>query len=171
MKLRLHNIQQGKMKHAEGMLKYGGTDRRDELRKEIRQSLTDAASGAIAAKIRRRLKMLDISNAKFAEMLGTHSPVVSKWLSGKHNFELKTLVDIERALDITIIDRNVIPLPELRQMNIGASFDNVISCRQEVKVMVQYVLPGSSVREDESLNARRIFRSDVNLPVKDLKYV
>ena len=158
------------MKHAEGILQDGGKDRRDELRKEIRQALTDAASGAIAAKIRRRLKMLDISNAKFAEMLGTHSPVVSKWLSGKHNFELKTLVDIERALDITIIDRNVIPLPELRQMNIDASCDNVVSCRQEVKVLVQYVLPEPPVGEYESLGARRIVRSDVSLPVKDLKY-
>lgn len=68
----------------------------------------EGASSAVAAKIRRRLRILGMSNAEFANAIGTYPSTVSKWLSGSHNFELKTLVDIEDMLDIIIIDRNVI---------------------------------------------------------------
>lgn len=67
------------------------------------------ASSAIAAKIKRQLRILGLTQSDLAEMLGGTPANVTRYLNGQTNFELKTLVEIERKLGIRIIDRNVIP--------------------------------------------------------------
>lgn len=64
------------------------------------------ASTAIAAKIGRALRTKNIKNTEFAKMLGVTAANVTRYLSGKTNFELKTLVEIERVLDIRLINRD-----------------------------------------------------------------
>jgi len=72
-----------------------------------------AASSAIAAKIKRQLKKKGITQAAFAEMLGITPANVTRYLNGSTNFELRTLIEIERALGLTIIDRQVVPDEDL----------------------------------------------------------
>lgn len=67
------------------------------------------ASSAIASKILRSIKEKGISRMKLAELLGITPANITRYLSGETNFELKTLVEIERVLDIHIIDRDIVP--------------------------------------------------------------
>ncbi len=68
-----------------------------------------AASSAIAAKVRRQLKITDTSRVKLAEILGVTPANITRYLNGTTNFELRTLVELERALGIEIINKDVIP--------------------------------------------------------------
>lgn len=68
-----------------------------------------SASASIAAKVRRALRTQGITQAQLADTLGITPANVTRYLNGKTNFELKTLIELERALNIHIIDREVIP--------------------------------------------------------------
>ena len=59
----------------------------------------------LAAKIYAALKSKGWKSVQLAESLNLKSPsLVSKWLSGTHNFTVDTLVDIQRVLGIRLID-------------------------------------------------------------------
>lgn len=61
----------------------------------------------IAMKVRRALRLSGMTQASLAEKIGMDPAVVSKSLNGKANLELKTLVKLEKALGINIIDRSI----------------------------------------------------------------
>jgi transcriptional regulator with XRE-family HTH domain len=57
----------------------------------------------LAAKIHEALQAQKIGNRAFAERLNVSPSLVTKWLSGQHNFTVDTLVKIERVLDIELL--------------------------------------------------------------------
>lgn len=61
-------------------------------------------SATIALKIRKLLRQQGMTQVDLAARLGVTPPQVSKLLSGKINFELKTLVSIQKALGKPIVD-------------------------------------------------------------------
>ncbi len=58
----------------------------------------------LAAKIYDSMQAQNISNKVFAECLHVSPSLVTKWLSGQHNFTVDTLVRIEQVLDIELIN-------------------------------------------------------------------
>ncbi len=93
-----------------------------------------SASSAIASKIKRYLRVNGITNMEFAEMLGITPANVTRYLNGKTNFELRTLVEIERALGLHIIDREVVPQKEKKAVAIQviySGFDTESTEREE----------------------------------------
>jgi len=56
---------------------------------------------ALAAIMREELRRREISQSKFAKLMNRHRPEITKWLSGRHNFTLDTLFEIESKLNIT----------------------------------------------------------------------
>lgn len=66
-----------------------------------------AASSAIAVKVRRQLRITDTSKVKLAETLGVSLVTLTDYLNGTANFDLCTLVKLERALGIEIIKVNM----------------------------------------------------------------
>lgn len=83
-----------------------------EIRKKYlerkRQNATKTSSYVdlsddIAISILEALKKANISKTEFAKRIGKDSSVVSRWLNGQHNFTVKTIVDIENALNQKII--------------------------------------------------------------------
>ena len=59
----------------------------------------------IAAKIDDALKIKRWKKKDLLNALGKKNPsVITKWLSGTHNFTLDTLIDLERVLDINLLD-------------------------------------------------------------------
>lgn len=98
----------------------------DRIRKRKSDRYWQAASAAIAAKILRKLKADGISRAKLAEKLGMTPANITRFLNGKCNFELRTLIEIERAIDVKIIDRSIIPTnnPEPVIIKISYSVDS-----------------------------------------------
>lgn len=156
MKSRLRN------KLNKDVVEYSNEERK-ALRLAAKEARMLAASGAIAAKIRRRLRILGMSNADFAAKIGAHPPMVSKWLSGRHNFELKTLVDIEKLLDIIIIDRNVIPQTELSQMDIPATLNNAVATAfQTHREVIIYSAAPQCISQQEAL--RPLSNFSINVP-------
>lgn len=61
----------------------------------------------LSAKIDEAIKQKGWSKQEFAHKIGIQPSVVSKWLSGCHNFTIDTLVQIEFVLDCTIFDLNI----------------------------------------------------------------
>ncbi len=58
---------------------------------------------AITEKVRKALEDKEWSKTEFAEAMGKRPSEVSKWLSGMHNLTLKSIVKMERALQIDLI--------------------------------------------------------------------
>lgn len=58
---------------------------------------------AIATKVARILEEKGIGKREFAEKMGKSPSEVSKWLSGTHNFTIKTIAKIEHTLDEELI--------------------------------------------------------------------
>lgn len=63
----------------------------------------------IAMQMRRGMRLAGINQLQLAEMMEVDPSVVSRYMRGKSNMELKTLVKIEKALGINIIDREIAP--------------------------------------------------------------
>ena len=67
------------------------------------QSKTDRKM-ILAVKIANAIKAKGLKKSEFAEKLGKQPSEISKWLSGTHNFTVDTLIDIEQALSIHLLD-------------------------------------------------------------------
>src|SRR6185437_10259106 len=62
----------------------------------------------LAAKIYAALKSKGWKSVDLAEALHLKSPsLFSKWLSGTHNFTVDTLVEIQRVLEIRLLDEKL----------------------------------------------------------------
>lgn len=63
----------------------------------------------VASKIADTLKVKNISQKKFAEMLGKTESEISEWLSGDRNFTVDTLSDISNCLGIDLLQLSYSP--------------------------------------------------------------
>ncbi len=61
----------------------------------------------IALKIKRALKEKGWTQNQFASKMEVDPATISRYLSGKSNFELKTLIRFEELLGINIINRSI----------------------------------------------------------------
>ena len=79
----------------------------DQLLNEItplEQAMTDAKM-MIAVRIAEAMKAMQWKNKDLLAAVGKDNPsVITKWLSGTHNFTTETLVEIESALGISLLN-------------------------------------------------------------------
>lgn len=86
------------------------SDFQDDLLDSLLNQITEQDQAAsddrmqMALKIYNRMKLLGLTQTQFAEMTGKQVSVISKWLSGTHNFTMETLTLISRVLNITLLD-------------------------------------------------------------------
>lgn len=85
---------------------------RDRMERRRNDRYWKAASAIIAAKVLRQLKKRGMTRIQLAEKLDVTPANITRYLNGSTNFELRTLVELERTLDIEIINRNVIPVKD-----------------------------------------------------------
>ncbi len=72
----------------------------------------------IAQKIYLVMQQKNISKKQLAEMLEVQPSVVTKWLSGTHNFTLETLARIEHTLGVDLLNVNLAkPVKKLVKSN------------------------------------------------------
>lgn len=76
-------------------------DRKKENAKKT-SSYVDLSDN-IAISILEALKKAKINKTEFAKRIGKDTSVISRWLNGQHNFTVKTIVDIENALNQKIV--------------------------------------------------------------------
>lgn len=61
----------------------------------------------LASKIYKAMKALGMTQTQFAESMGKPISLISRWMSGTHNFTVDTLVDIQRVLGILLLDAEI----------------------------------------------------------------
>ncbi len=99
----------------------------------------------LAAKIDDALEAQGISKKEFADKLGKSPSEISKWLGGTHNFTTSTLIDIEAALGIQLIDleplRVNIKIPLMGYLLEGIDYsrlDTLIQIGQNLRAISGY---------------------------------
>ena len=119
MKIDLHRLEQVAVEESKAERTIA-TDRKDngDMYK---------ASFRIAMKIQRALRIKHMTQAHLSELMGVDPAIVSRYLSGKVNMELKTIVKIEKALDINIIDREISPKKKKEVIILSNAFENMES--------------------------------------------
>ena len=58
----------------------------------------------LAAKIARAMRAKGWNQTQFAKEIDKHNSIISKWLSGTHNFETDTLFEIQKLLGISLVN-------------------------------------------------------------------
>ena len=61
----------------------------------------------LAAKIEEAMKRRGYNQTQFARLMKKSTTVISEWLSGDRNFTIDTLLDIEDALGIRLLDTSL----------------------------------------------------------------
>jgi len=56
----------------------------------------------LAQKIAIAMKANGLTRQSFANLMGVQASIITRWLSGKHNFTVETLFDIEEQLNLKI---------------------------------------------------------------------
>ena len=72
-----------------------------EISEEVKREME--LSFAISEKIDLILKTRGLTQKQFAKMVGKTEPEVCRWLSGRHNFTIRTLAKISIALETDIV--------------------------------------------------------------------
>jgi ribosome-binding protein aMBF1 (putative translation factor) len=99
----------------------------------------------LAAKIQDAIKAKGLNNIRFAEMMDQHASVISKWLSGTHNFTADTLFDIEEKLGITLINSG-----EMKKQGLVKKYEFTVSVKAEQ--LAQYPAPHSFLNTEELIH-------------------
>ena len=86
----------------------------DEYSSPLIQAMADAVTPQeqeqtdykmkLAAKIFMAMKAIGMTQTQFAESMGKPISLISRWMSGTHNFTVDTLIDIQRVLGISLLD-------------------------------------------------------------------
>jgi transcriptional regulator with XRE-family HTH domain len=78
----------------------------------------------LAAKIDDALKAKNWRKSDLAKALQKEPSIITKWLSGTHNFTADTFWDIERVLEVTFIELDQKPKDQIVVQNYTARMDN-----------------------------------------------
>lgn len=80
----------------------------------------------LAAKIEEAMKRCQYNQTQFAHLMKKSPTVISEWLSGDRNFTTDTLVDIEFALGIRLLDVSIMTI-----VNAGTEISQKASVKRE----------------------------------------
>jgi transcriptional regulator with XRE-family HTH domain len=80
----------------------------------------------LAAKIEEAMKRCGYNQTQFAHLMKKSTTVISEWLSGDRNFTTDTLMDIEDALGIRLLDTSI-----MTAVNAGTEISLRISANAE----------------------------------------
>ena len=79
----------------------------------------------LAAKIYKAMKSLGMTQTQLAESMNKPISLISRWMSGTHNFTVDTLVDIQRILGISLL--NVETTNSYAQINFKLNISSTIT--------------------------------------------
>jgi ribosome-binding protein aMBF1 (putative translation factor) len=82
--------------------------RRVQARRDPAQTARTHTRMQLAAKISDAMRASKVSKSQLAAQLDQQPSVVTKWLSGTHNFTVDTLTDIGRVLGINLFSVEVV---------------------------------------------------------------
>ncbi len=80
----------------------------------------------LSVKIIERMKQLKWKKLDLVHSLEKNNPsIITKWLSGTHNFTIETLFEIEEVLGITLVDLSSKDLSKVDPINIAPNRENI----------------------------------------------
>lgn len=112
----------------------------------------------IAMKVKRALRMKHMTQVRLSELMGVDTSLVSKYLMGKANMELKTIVKIEKALGINIIDREISPKKKKEVIILSNAFENVETFSQNSE-------------EERNIRKLHVHRNGNLINISDVVYI
>lgn len=65
----------------------------------------------IANALKQIIENRGLNRQELAELMGNQPSCITKWLSGKHNFTIETLFEIEKQLNCSLITVSKPPVP------------------------------------------------------------
>jgi hypothetical protein len=83
----------------------------------------------LAAKIQDAIKVKSLTYKAFAGIMDQHESVISKWVSGTHNFTAETLFDIEEKLGICLV-----AIDEVKTMVVEKNYVAVVKSKNSVSI-------------------------------------
>lgn len=83
-------------KRIDNLLRVVAPDQQQEI--DVKRDIAKAICYGMKAK--------GLTQAQLAVALDKYDSTISIWLSGKHNFTIETLLEIEKALDIKLLSYN-----------------------------------------------------------------
>lgn len=90
-------LEQWKGKEAEPEPELKEPDKNYSLSTEEKKKL-------LASKIEARMKEAGLQRQEFADLMGTQPSTITRWLSGEHNFQIDTLFEIEKQLNVSLFN-------------------------------------------------------------------
>ncbi len=114
----------------------------------------------LAAKIDDALKAKGIGKKQFAEMMGQSPSVITKWLSGGHNFTVDTLTDIQRVLGVRLLATEEKPVVA-QKLHITVHVQVSQPNKVERPTGQPYSMP--SIQTDKVSGSRESFQRQSNL--------
>jgi transcriptional regulator with XRE-family HTH domain len=108
-----------------------GNDYSSQLIKELSDAITPQEQEQtdykmkLAAKIYKAMKALGMTQTQFAESMKKPISLISRWMSGTHNFTVDTLVDIQRILGVSLL--NVETTNSYAQVNFKLNISSTIT--------------------------------------------
>lgn len=114
------------------------------------------ASFRIAMKIKRALRIKHMTQAHLSDVMGVDPALVSRYLTGKANMELKTIVKIEKALGINIIDRDISPKKEKEVIILSNAFENIKTFSENNKedILIRKIYASTNTRMNAFSNVQ-----------------
>lgn len=94
----------------------------------------------LAQKISEALESKHLLKGEFAKIMGVQPSVITKWLSGTHNFTSDTLSDIEEVLDIDLLSVTCKAI----KSNTFVYFIPVSSSHKQQMVITQSAIPSKN---------------------------
>lgn len=73
------------------------------LSESTSQKISELKTRLLAEKISIAMKEKRYNRQQFAQVMEVHPSIITRWLSGDHNFTVETLFEIEEHLDIQLI--------------------------------------------------------------------
>ena len=133
----------------------------DDLLDEIsadEQEMTDKRM-LLAARIDEAIKAKGWKKKSFAEAMNKLPSEISKWLSGTHNFNTDTLFDIERVLNIRLINLTNTQLIHISNYHTNVTQKAVIS---KNNLHVGFINPQSLIQSFQYAESNSKFKIDQN---------
>jgi transcriptional regulator with XRE-family HTH domain len=131
----------------------------DEIFKEITPEEMEKSKNKmlLAAKIDEAIKAKGWKKKDFASALNKQPSEITKWLSGNHNFTADTLWEIEKVLNIELINLNIGEAEEIA--NFRATATQKINSTQQVNAFNLFYLDFLTSNKDGLISNSNRYRA------------
>lgn len=110
-------------------------------------SATEMKSFLLARKIEAEMKSSGLTRQSFANLMEVQPSIITRWLSGKHNFTIETLFEIEECLKVKLL---AIDAPVRHSMNFQLFISSDQTVFNDMKVFPGFLPSNETIPSEEN---------------------